>query len=561
MQCPFQPEYGHFGLPLYSIGSPVPGQIQLPMPDPFPGILRRPLKVFRQGTPDGPRQPLQVRFPAKILQLIPVRAASSVSVPEGIQQPIDLLRLRPVLFPPVQQMLRTCLRIVFEKAQRLHPGAVRSFPQKILPGEAFAFRIRSQQLLGGKEGNAELFHQLRQTRRKSEGVRLPSDPAVISQFFPEPAFSPQQLTDQAFPVRNVRIAFRVKSALRLHSPGPYLVQEPSEQLRMAFLQHFKQGRLTGQKPVFRIFLHQRQLIGIGPGHLVPRFLHRPHPGQIDVALPHQLQRRRAVPVPAGQCRCQRFPGPAEGRIPFLHGAFKIRNVEIILQRRFDPHPAQAALRQSPPQPDQRIRIHIKLVCVLVHPGDDAFPDPLLKAGHGRNRCALRRTGTQALQPRAVACIALNIHPARGSRRGVPEQRHPGMPAVNGAHGPAIQINQLFSPQAADQRDPLPGASFRQRKRRGKPGVFPIPSPGCARRRGCQPLSVCAPGVRRTLLLASAEDHGPRWHHDLLLQRFLPGIQPLIELTILRHFPIPSRRLPAKTLYHLHTDSVLKHAHL
>ena len=181
---------GGFRFSLGGIRSPVPGKVQFSPPQVFPRVLRRAFKVLLQGAPLRAGQALQIRFPSQVFQHVPRRAAAAVPKAEGVEQGVDMALLAAVLFPAVMQAVRLGAAVAFKEAQRLHPGAVRPFPDKILVGEALALRIGPQQLLGGEVRHVKGFEQLGQAGGKPEGVGLPGHAAIHPQLFPEPPFAP-----------------------------------------------------------------------------------------------------------------------------------------------------------------------------------------------------------------------------------------------------------------------------------------------------------------------------------------------------------------------------------
>ena len=294
--------HAQLGLRLGGVGPAVPGQIQLAGKHIFTAPLFQLPEISLRPLEYGSGRAFQIAAAKRGFHKLSGGAAASVAVAVGIDHPFGPFVLDPVLFPAADHVPGRDPRIVLLISMRQDPCAVNSLPPEIIVREGLAFRILPDQLLGGKIGHAAPGKDLGKRRRKAEAVRQPGHPAVRAELLLKPFLSVQKLSDQAFPAGHVGIAFHVERAVRDHPSfrGPLL--HPLPKLRIGFLQIFQHRRLAEQELIFRIFLHQRQLIAVGTRRLAPGLLQRPQPGQIQMGLAENGELRRGGAVGTGKKR-------------------------------------------------------------------------------------------------------------------------------------------------------------------------------------------------------------------------------------------------------------------
>ena len=280
LQSGLRPADAPLGPGLRGQGSPVPRQIQLAAVDILNLLFLRPPEEAHRVLHMAPGRALQVPAAQGRLHHLPSGASAAVSVAEGEHEAIDALLLDPVVLPPGDQLPGREHGVVPPEQVGQHPAAVQSLPPEEVIGEGLRLRVLAGELLGGKIGDLALLHDLGQRRRKAEGIRHPGHKAVHSQLLPEPALSPDELPDEAFPGGDVGITLHPQRPLGIKSPGGGLFLHPPVDVRIKGLQILQYRRLAEQEPVVRILLHQRQLVGVGPGRLPHGLLHRPEPGQV-----------------------------------------------------------------------------------------------------------------------------------------------------------------------------------------------------------------------------------------------------------------------------------------
>ena len=256
----------------------------------------------------------------------------------------------------------------------------------------------------------------------------------------EPAFSTNELPDQALAGGDVGVALDVERALRVDLPAPVSLLHPLPQLGVLDAQHIQEPRLAQQEFVFGVFLHQRQLVGVGAADLVPGLLLRPEPGQVDMALPQQPHGGRSGAVAALQRRTQHFPRPAEALMARLDGQLEIRRVGEVHQGLGDLLIPQGLFVQLTQQVAEHLHIQVELIGILIPYREDALSHRALAFRHRRDGRSLRRAGAHVLQPRAMPGVAFDQHTNPFTVRAGLAQGDVIPPLVVGAAGDAIHID-------------------------------------------------------------------------------------------------------------------------
>ncbi|MNC44374.1 hypothetical protein D3C75_932770 [compost metagenome] len=159
--------------------------------------------------------------------------------------------------------------------------------------------ISTEQFNGTEILNPAALHDLRQVPGIAEHIRQPQHFVVYAEFFLEEALAVHRLADQAFTAGEVRIRLNPHGAFGNDSAVLHRLFDARIQLRIQRLDQLEQIRLALRVSIFRIFVHERQLIGHGPCNLTLRLRNRPQPGYIQVGLSHKVQSRRRRTVYTG----------------------------------------------------------------------------------------------------------------------------------------------------------------------------------------------------------------------------------------------------------------------
>ena len=231
-----------------------------------------------------------------------------------------------------------------------------------------------------------------------------------------------------------------------------------------------------------VFLHQRQLVGIGSGGLAHGLLHGPEPRQIHMGLAKHGEFRRCGTVFAGQKGLQHLSRPENAPGHLRLRKLKIRDIRKFFQPLNDLHGPQALLRKPERQRVQGQIVHGSLEKGLIPHAEAGFPQGYLQ---------LRRLGYGFLPPGhrtgafvsdAVAGIAFRHDLIDRTRPGRPGKGDRSVAAVDGTGFPAVDPDQHFLRRGQGNGNALtlqlpgddhPGA---------KPAIFPLPAP--LHSRGC-----------------------------------------------------------------------------
>ncbi len=446
-----------------------------------------------------------------------------------------------------------------------NPGAVNSLPPEQIIGELLTLRITAQQLLGGKPGYSASLHNLRQSSRKAKGIRKPCHFAVRAELLPKPAFSQRKLSDQALSSRQIGITLHIYRPFRHKLPCRRLFLHPLKQLRVILFQILQHSGGTQQKPVIRISLHQRQLIGIGSGRLPLCLLQGPQPGQIQMRLTKNGKIRCCIPVSFFQKRRQDpLPLPDTLAAPGLR-CLKIHYTGKLLQSLTNLHGAQIPLRQRFPQFVERVIIRVGRKHFLVLYTEMTAPHHTLTRFRLRHRHILPLIDAAAFRSDPMSGIALRADFKDFSKSSAVCQFHHSMPAVNGTGLHAVYIHKHLRSRAQTQQNAFSHCAVGNLHTAHKPAVFPFfPPPRSPGKR---------PETLPLRLFQSHLFHGGKAHKFYLsqlyiqipLKGFVPHLKPLVPLPSYSHHislvPFTDKlRLP-KRAHDLHASLVFLTKHI
>ena len=546
LQSGLRPADAPLGPGLRGQGSPVPRQIQLAAVDILNLLLLRPPEEAHRVLHMAPGRALQIPAAQGRLHHLPGGASAAVSVAEGEHEAIDALLLDPVVLPPGDQLPGREHGVVPPEQVGQHPAAVQSLPPEEVIGEGLRLRVLAGELLGGKIGDLALLHDLGQRRRKAEGIRHPGHKAVHSQLLPEPALSPDELPDEAFPGGDVGITLHPQRPLGIKSPGGGLFFHPPVDVRIKGLQILQYRRLAEQEPVVRILLHQRQLVGVGPGRLPHGLLHRPEPGQVQVGLSEDGIVRRGGTVPAGQ---QGLQIPV--RLHCAGGEFLLRQLEVrrigeLFQSLNNFHGPQALLRQLLHQAVEDLVIHGRLEQRLVPaPQQGRLYRDLGLRGLG-HRLLIGTHGARALPAEAMARVALRVNVVHIPRPGGAGEGDIFVLPVDGPGLPAVDPDQHLLPGPQGEDGPLSLQHLRNDGLGMEPPVLPLLPPPGPRLNGDKPAFDGF--VKGQLIHGGEKGQGQRdTRRKIVLFKLLrPDPEPVFPLPANIH-RIPLLRLSLQTL--------------
>ena len=529
--------------------APVPGKVQLAAVYVFHSFL--PVEESAGAFQAAAGSAFQIQAAPDGFHHIPGGAAAAVTVAVGEEHGIHALLLDPVFLPAGDQILRPEDGVVLFENVGQHPAAVQTLPPEQVVGEGISLRILPQQLLGGKVGHLTFFQNLGQGGGEAEGIRHPGHPAVRTQLPAVPALAPHGLADQALAGGDVGVGLHPHGAIGIELALTDALLHPAVQVGIKGFQIFQNGGLTQQEPVFRVFLHQIELVGIGAGGFAHGLGHRPQPGKIQVGLAEHREFRCGRAVGAGKQRFQNFV-----RFRNALGQPRLRQLKVcgkgeLFQTFQHLHGPQAPIRQLFQQAVEGAVVHSRLKDRFIPHTDVGVGErDLCFRGLGHGGFSVPH-GACPLIAQAVARVALGIDAVSGSGLRLPGQREIVVLLIDGTGHFSVYKHQHFRPGAQHQYQRLAGKSLRHGKAGAEPAVFPFLSPFHSHRGGTEGAFLC---LSKGHLL-----HGGEKFHiqslclaaKNLIKLFRPDFQTVGPLSAhINHCRLPPVFLESLLYYHI-----------
>ena len=291
----------------------------------------------------------------------------------------------------------------------------------------------------------------------------------------EPALAQCKLADEAFAGGNVGIGFNPHGAFRQERALLGLCHHARIHVGIQRFQVFQNGRFAHQERIIPVFVHQRQLIGIGARGFTHGFLYRPQPCHVQMGLAKHRVLRRSGAVCAVQKRSEHLGSLGDAGGQFLFRQFKIRNVCKLFESFDDLHRAKALWRQLFDKAVERAVIHGGLKDGFVPNGKVRLTHRHLRGRRFRHGLFTPCYRACALVAHAMTGIAFGVNFVDRACLGAACKGDIRMLFVNRACFHAVDPHQHLLADAEVHYQPL---AF-QRLRHGYPGAEPAVFPLCA----------------------------------------------------------------------------------
>ena len=196
-----------------------------------------------------------------------------------------------------------------------NPGAVDALPIEGVIGELVGVvpgHFRGEEVL-----HVAALHNLGNSGGITEGVRQPEGVGGIAEILAGEPLAPQELADHGLAGGNVAVAFHPDAAVGLIAALLDLFLNPGEELGIVFPNDLAVISGALDKGVFRILLHEVQLVGIGAGALLNGLIDMPQPGSVHVRMADDAHRGGGGAVMPGQSRSHNLLALVQSRIEFL----------------------------------------------------------------------------------------------------------------------------------------------------------------------------------------------------------------------------------------------------
>ena len=256
--------------------------------------------------------------------MIARRPAAAIAIPKRQQEFRDIAFLHTIL-PSFNHRCRVCSGGIIHMKKGDNFASIHPLPGKVMIWERLRTIVCPEYLLRSQVFHAASLENLRQNRAVSEGIRQPKELTVNVKLFLIEPLAMHNLANQRFAGSHIGIRFHPHTAICNPLTSLHFLFNLGVELRIKLFANQIALRLTLNKLIFGVQVHQSNLLGKCPRYLALCFPIRPQPADIQMGIADCIKFRCKGSIMRLQHGMNAFSGTSITSESIRSRLFKIHN--------------------------------------------------------------------------------------------------------------------------------------------------------------------------------------------------------------------------------------------